>query len=140
MFLKYTVVLLATTLTACSNNPYFSTNLDKENIKEYFSASAVEIYQHEQDISARHEFIGLVEGEDCQVKPHHAAPDKVIARTQSRQRAYSKQANGIVFTGCAELSPEALAKHNNTTDARHCHAITICYGKAYVVETANSAK
>lgn len=140
MFLKYTAILLAPTLVACSNNSYLSTNLDKENIKKYFSASAVEIYQHERDITARHEFIGLVEGEDCQVKPHHAAPDKIIARTQARQRAYSKQANGIVFTGCAELSPEALAKHNNTNDARQCHAITICYGKAYVVETSSKAK
>jgi len=132
--------MLATTLTACSTSTYVSTNLDKENFKEYFSASAVEIYQHEDVIKARYEFIGLVEGEDCQVKPHHAAPDKIIARTQARQQAYSQQANGIVFTGCAELSPEELAKHNNTNDARQCHAITICYGKAYIVETSSKAK
>ncbi|MDP7592734.1 MAG: Rcs stress response system protein RcsF [Litorilituus sp.] len=140
IFLKYTALLLILTLSACSNLYFVSTNLDKDNFHQYFSASAVKMYKHERDIAVKHQFIGPVEGQDCQEKPHHAAPDKIIARTQARQQAYLLQANGIVFTACAELTPEELSKHNRTNDARQCHAITICYGKAYVVETKKKVK
>jgi len=65
-------------ITACNSHYQVSTNLDKENFKHYFSAAEVKIYAHENDITARHKFVGLVEGQDCQEKPHHAAPDKVL--------------------------------------------------------------
>lgn len=122
-------------LTNCSSS--VSTNLDKKNFQEYFSAATVVIYQHEQYIPNHYQFIGLVEGHDCQEKNYHAAPDKINARTKARQQAFDKMANAIVFTGCAELTPEQLTQLRQSNDAQQCHAITICYGKAYVVD-ANS--
>ncbi len=122
-------------ISACSTNYQVSTNVDKENFQHYFSAAEVEIYEHEQDITARHQFIGVVEGQDCQERPHHAVPDEINARTQARQLAFEQKANAIIFTGCAELSPEQLAQLSRSNDAQQCHAIIICYGKAFAVET-----
>jgi len=119
-------------LTNCSSS--VSTNLDKKNFQEYFSAATVEVYQHEQDIPTHHQFIGVVEGQDCQEKAHHAKPDKINARTKARQQAYKKQANGIVFTACAELSHEELTQLSQSSDTQQCYALTICYGKAYIVD------
>lgn len=127
-------------LTSCSNN-YISTNLDKDNFSEYFSASAVRIVNSEQDFSGRYQFIGAVEGQDCQVKAHHAAPDEINARTQARQQAFNLNANAVVFSGCALLDPEQLAQLNAqgskiSNDAQQCQALIICYAKAYAVEVA----
>jgi len=121
-------------LASCSTG-YVSTNLDKENFSDYFSASNVEIYSSEKEFNARHQFIGMVEGQDCQVKAHHAVPDEINARTQARRQAFDNKANGIVFSNCALLSQEKLAQLNSSNDAQQCHAIVICYAKAYAIET-----
>ncbi len=127
-------LMTITLLTSCSVNNV-STNIDKENFSHYFSAANVEIYQSENDINAHYQFIGAVEGQDCQVKAHHAVPDKINARTQARQQAFDNQANGIVFTGCALLTQKQLAQLNSSNDAQQCYAVIICYAKAYAVET-----
>lgn len=129
------IVLTTMTLLASCNSRYVSTNLDKENFSDYFSASNVKIYTQEKEITTRHQYIGVVEGQDCQIKPHHAAPDEINARTQARQQAFEQQANGVVFTGCALLTSQQLAQLNNSNDAQQCHAIVICYAKAFIVES-----
>jgi len=129
IFISPLIVLLA----SCSTQNV-STNLDKENFSDYFSAANVEIYQSEKDINASYQFIGAVEGQDCQIKAHHAVPDEINARTQARRQAFGKQANGIVFSNCALLGQEQLAQLNNSNDAQQCHAIVICYAKAYAID------
>ncbi|NQY88954.1 MAG: rcsF protein [Colwellia sp.] len=133
-----TLIILALTtltlITACSSR-YVSTNLDKENFSDYFSASTVNIYHSEQDINDRYQFVGVVEGQDCQIKPHHAAPDEINARTQARHQAYKQQANGVIFTGCALLTPQQLAQLSSSNDAQQCHAIVICYAKTFIIES-----
>lgn len=121
-------------LVSCST-PNVSTNLDKENFSNYFSAGNVEIYKSEKDINARYQFIGAVEGQDCQIKAHHAVPDEINARTQARRQAFDNQANGIVFSNCALLTQEQLTQLNSSNDAQQCYAIIICYAKAYAIET-----
>jgi RcsF protein len=128
------IMLLITLITGCSNN-YVTSNLDKKSIQQYFSASQVKIYNQESEINTRHHYIGVVEGQDCQIKPHHAVPDEINARTQARHQAFEKQANGVVFTGCALLSSKQLAQLNNSSDAQQCHAIVICYARAFVIES-----
>lgn len=125
-------VILVTMIMSCSSN-YVASNLDKNNIERYFSASQVEIYKQEQDIQTRYKYISVVEGQDCQVQAHHAAPDEINARTQARRQAFDKKANGVIFTGCALLTPQQLAQHNNSNDAQQCHAIVICYARAFVI-------
>lgn len=133
MFKKILFLLLFSFISACSTNYTVSTNLDKQNFTDYFSAPAVQVYDNEQALPPRHKFITSVEGQDCQEQAHHAPPDRINARTQARKRAYEKKANAIIFSGCAVLTQEDLAQLSLSSDARQCHAITICYGKAYLV-------
>jgi RcsF protein len=134
-FIILSIVLTTITLITSCNSRHVSTNVDKENFSDYFSASKVKIYEQEKDIKTRHNYIGVVEGQDCQIKPHHAAPDEINARTQARRQAFEQQANAVVFTGCALLTSEQLARLNNSSDAQQCHAIVICYAKAFAVES-----
>jgi RcsF protein len=133
MTIKLCVSPLLLLLASCSNN-FVSTNIDKDNFNDYFSAGKVKIYQSEKDIEASYQLVGIVEGQDCQIKAHHAVPDEINARTEARRQASDKGANGIVFSQCALLSHDRLVQLNNSTDAQQCHAIVICYAKAYAVE------
>jgi len=126
-------LLSAFFISACSNN-YVATNLDKDNINQYFSAAKVKIYQNEQSLPAKYQYISPVEGQDCQSRPHHAIPNEVDARTQARQKAFVKGANAVIFTGCANLDHEKLSELSQSNDAKQCHAIIICYAKAFHVE------
>ena len=119
-------------VSSCSNRAV-TTNLDKDNFTHYFSASMVDVYNSEKEIASPYRFIGAVEGQDCQVKPHHATPDEINARTQARQQAFKMQANGVVFTGCALLTHEQLLQLNNSNDAQQCYAVVVCYAKAYAI-------
>jgi len=110
-------------LASCSGNYTFDSDISTENTKEYFSASKVKIYQNEQEITEAHHYLGLVEGEDCQMKAHLAAPDIINARTQARQLAFKQGANGVVFTSCVDI------------ETKHCIAQVVCYAKAYQIET-----
>ena len=127
------IFTIASLIVGCSTKN-LSTNLDRENFQDYFSPATVTIYQQEKDIKTRHKYIGVVEGQDCQIKPHHAEPDEINARTQARRQAFEQQANGVIFTGCALLSPQQLATLNNSSDAQQCHAIVICYARAFAIE------
>jgi len=135
-----TALAISLLLSSCSNS-YVSTNFDKENFSDYFSASAVKIYKNEQEFHGRYQFIGAVEGQDCQEKAHHVMPDKINARTQARQQAFTLNANAVVFSGCALLDQEQLAQINSqnsriSKDAQQCQALVICYAKAYAIEVA----
>lgn len=113
-------------ITACSSNYTVSTNFDKENIQAYFSHAQVKIVESESEFTGRYKLIGLVEGQDCQAKPHHAKPDEIAARTAARRQAYTQKANAVIFTGCALINDDQASKQ--------CHATVVCYAKAYQEE------
>lgn len=117
-------------LTSCSANYTTSTNLDAKNFSDYFSPANVKIIASVNDLKGEYKYLGLVEGEDCQTKQHHAKPDKVTARTQARKKAYQLKANAIIFTGCTELSKNEASKQ--------CIATTVCYAQAYITNTQNN--
>ena len=117
LIVSMSIVLIA----GCAKISTVKTNLDKENFEHYFAPGEVEIYKSEAQLPTKYKILGAVEGENCQVKPHLAAPDKVEARTNARREAYHLGANAIVFSGCAEFS------------TKQCHANMVCYGKAYQV-------
>ncbi|NQZ21815.1 MAG: rcsF protein [Colwellia sp.] len=124
--LKVLLVSAVIALTGCSAHYTLSTNLDKENFKSYFSPGQVKIVTSENDLTGRYKLIGLVEGQDCQAKPHHAKPDKIAARTQARRQAFEQKSNAVIFTGCALITDDQASKQ--------CHATIVCYAKAYQVE------
>jgi RcsF protein len=126
------LALLAMTVTGCASNYTLSTNVDKENFQRYFSHSQVKVVENTSKFTSRYKLIGLVEGEDCQVKAHHAAPNKIAARTQARRKAFEQNANAIVFTGCALI--------NDKQTSKQCISTIVCYGQAYQVEQVNNDK
>lgn len=113
-------------LSNCSSHYVFESDISQENTQQYFSASKVEIFQSESLITTAHQYLGSVEGEDCQMKTHLAAPDVINARTQARQRAHEQGANGIVFTSCVDI------------ESKHCVAQVVCYAKMYQVNAVDS--
>jgi len=110
---------------SCSLNYQVTTNLDKENFQQYYAPTSVKIYQSEQEFDSAYQFIGAVEGQDCQSKAHLASPDEIIARTRARAQAFEKNANAVIFTGCALISDDKSSKQ--------CISTLVCYGKAYIV-------
>jgi RcsF protein len=108
-------------LVGCSGNYGFESNLKGDNFTEYFSASEVKIYEHENTFNAPHKYLGIVEGDDCQAKTHLAKPDKINARTAARKAAFQLNANAIVFTSCVDI------------ESKQCVAQIVCYAKAYQV-------
>ena len=125
---KSIVILVALLATGCAKINDISTNVDRENFKNYFSPTKVTIVEKEQDLNGKYKFIGLVEGESCQEKAHHALPNEIDARTEARRNAYKLGANAIIFSQCVMIEEDKAAKY--------CLASTVCYGRAYQVEQA----
>lgn len=102
-----------------------STNLDAENFENYFAPSKVKILQDETELeTVNYEYVGLVEGQDCQTKAHLATPDPIIARTNARRTAYKKKANAIIFSECITLDEPPQSA---------CLSTLVCYGSIYKV-------
>jgi len=133
---KLTTLIATFVLISCNSNFTVSTNLDSDNFKNYFSPGQVTIYQNEKDMVNRYKLIGLVEGEDCQLKSHHAAPNEINARTHARKQAFEQQANAIVFTGCATIN-DTIA--NQQPQKKQCLSTLVCYGKAYQIDKNSEA-
>ncbi len=112
--------------SGCAKINDISTNLDRDNFKNYFAPTKVKIVKSEKDFTGKYQFIGLVEGESCQEKSHHAAPNEIDARTEARRQAYKLDANAIIFSQCVIIEEDKAAKY--------CLASTVCYGRAYKVE------
>jgi len=125
-YLTHVVVLMALAITGCAKINDVSTNLDRDNFKHYFSPTKVKIVEKEQDLVGKFKFIGLVEGESCQEKAYHAAPNEIDARTEARRKAYQLGANAIIFSQCVMITDDKAAKY--------CQASTVCYGRAFKVE------
>ena len=119
-------IFVAILTTSCAKINDVSTNLDRENFKNYFSPTKVNIVKKEQDFTGKYKFLGLVEGESCQEKAHHALPNEIDARTEARRNAYKLGANAIIFSQCVMIEEDKAAKY--------CLASTVCYGRAYQVE------
>lgn len=124
---RATIILLMAILTAgCAKINDVSTNLDRDNFKHYFSPTKVKIYNSEKEFPSKAKFLGLVEGESCQEKAHHAAPNEIDARTEARRQAYQLEANAIIFSQCVLIEDDKAAKN--------CLATTVCYGRAFKLE------
>ncbi len=122
-YAHWTALMSATLLTSCAQVSDVSTNVDPENFRQYFAPAKVKIVESEQQLNGKFKLIGVVEGEDCQEKPHLAAPDPIAARTMARAKAFELGANAIIFSGCTSV------------ETKQCVANLICYGKAYQVMT-----
>ena len=125
-----TVILVSSLAVGCAKINDISTNLDRDNFKHYFSPTKVKIVESEKELTGKYKFVGLVEGESCQAKVHHAAPNEIDARTEARRKAYKLEANAIIFSRCVMIEEDQAAKY--------CVASTVCYGRAYQVEQSSN--
>lgn len=125
-----TVILVSLLTVGCAKINDISTNLDRDNFKHYFSPTKVKIVESEKELTGKYKFVGLVEGESCQAKAHHAAPNEIDARTEARRKAYELEANAIIFSRCVMIEEDQAAKY--------CVASTVCYGRAYQVEQSSN--
>ena len=112
-------------LASCGNISEFNTNLDKQNFTEYFAPSQVQIVTVESLGDEAYIDVGVVEGEACQAKPHHAVPNDSEARTDARRKAANLGANAIIFQQCTLVKPQ-----NDT-----CYQVKLCYGRALKIQT-----
>lgn len=114
--------------SSCSQKITVSSNLDPDNFRDYFSTSKVKIITDESELIKPYKFIGLVEGQSCQEKPHYELPDEITARTDTRNNAYKLHANAVLFTACTLIE-------NNEAD-KQCVATRVCYAKAYITQAS----
>jgi RcsF protein len=136
-FLAIIAIALVSILTSgCSYS--VSTNLDEDNFTDYFSAGEVKIFKSltelQKEVGQSYKSIGLIEGESCQIKQHHAAPGEVEARTAARKSAYQQGATAIVFSGCATIDNQ-MGNHTN----QQCISTLVCYGQAYITDNVTIA-
>jgi RcsF protein len=113
------LLIICTILSSCSGNYTFESNVKPDNAEQYFSASKVKIFEDESEFMSSFQYVGLVEGQDCQKKAHLSPPDVINARTEARQAAFLQQANAVIFTSCVDIN------------TKHCVAQVVCYAKAY---------
>ncbi len=124
---KLTMIgLLILAISSCSQNITVNSNLDPENFREYFSVGKVSIIKDESELPKPYKYIGLVEGQSCQLKAHHELPNEIDARTDTRKNAITMNANAVLFTSCTLIT-------NNEAD-KQCIATRVCYAKAYIIQ------
>lgn len=125
----FAIIFISLTLSSCSGNYTFESNVKAEGAEQYFSASKVQIYTDESEFTSPYQYIGSVEGDDCQTDSHLAAPDPINARTKARQLAHKMNANAVIFTACVDV------------ENPFCSAQIVCYAKAYQVsEVSDDSK
>ncbi|QIZ77373.1 Rcs stress response system protein RcsF [Ferrimonas lipolytica] len=87
-------------LGGCSNTYDFSSNLDPEPIKDYFSTGSVAIYDA---MPANAERLAFIDGSSCQTDVSLPPASEVEARTELRHTAAQLGANGVVLSQCVAL-------------------------------------
>ena len=118
MFRSVLLVCCVLSVSACSNFQ-FSSNLDKNNLAEYFTPSKVTIYEKSELPELEYEVLGAVEGSSCQENLNDRPADIKQARTRARIRAAELNANGIVFQSCINFAQD-----------KSCISNIICYARA----------
>lgn len=118
---KLTLLVLTLLIIGCAPITSVKTNLDPENFTNYFAPFKVKIYNSIKELPKERQLIGLVEGDDCQQKPHLAAPDQIKAKNMARRQAAELKANAVIFSQCIAVENKA------------CHASIVCYAQAYQV-------
>lgn len=121
LLIKSTLITSLLLITTSCANFTTSTNLDPSNFKNYFAPGKVAIYTKVEDLPKEREFVGLIEGEDCQVDDRSASTDLIDARTDARRKARELEANAIIFSQCVNV------------EHRHCVDLLICYAHAYKI-------
>lgn len=118
---KYLSLLLtsAIMITGCSSGYRIESNLDKDNIANYFNVWGIKALTNQELSRYPYKVLGTVEGISCQENDNHPLPNISDARSEALTVAADMGANAIVFSTCIEFEPSSA-----------CLASLSCYGKA----------
>ncbi len=112
-------------LFAVSGCSYFSfdTNLNPDNIEDYFAKANIKVYKNSELRDLNYESLGTVEGISCQTSSDEPEANERDARIDAREKAHMRRANGIVYTSCVALE-----------DTPVCLTSVSCYARALYVK------
>lgn len=114
---------LAILLNGCNTEYSVHTNLDPQNIKDYFEISKVSEMDKESIYKVRNKSLGLVVGRACQLNEDDYIAKESDAKLDARQKALDLGANAIVYDKCIVLEKTPS-----------CLKSVTCYSEAFIVE------
>ena len=121
MFKIISCAMLAMSLCACESVAV-NTNLDPQNFKDYYKASAVTDNTYEELSGKSYKSLGFVRGISCQLNPNDFPANEADARTQARRNAADLGANSVVFGKCVKIQKSPS-----------CEVSVTCYADALMV-------
>lgn len=112
-------------ITGCSSDYTFSTNLDRENFRDYFAPSRIKVYQ---SISPPAQFksLGKIVGESCKRQDNDVPPTIDAARIDAQRQASRIGANALIIEHCSTIKGK---------EAKPCVEVVRCSGQAIQDET-----
>ncbi|MFM2485870.1 Rcs stress response system protein RcsF [Celerinatantimonas yamalensis] len=106
-------------LIGCSSDYSIKTNVDPQNVKNYFKTSGVDVLSNAQLNTHLYKVLGTVEGSACQAKANQPHATQSQARVDVLRRAADMGANGLVYSTCLSHPADNV-----------CLSSVSCYGKA----------
>lgn len=117
-------MLLSSMLSGCASHYSVNTNLNPDNVADYFKAGQVLLVQKNQDPPRPFNPLGLVDGESCQVYADNPPASLSDARTRLRLAAANKGGNAVILNNCVTYQdPEG-----------GCLTRAVCIGQAIVMQ------
>lgn len=117
-------------LVGCAGKYTFNSNLNKNEINEYFKVSTVQLIEKSHIPPRPFNPLGIVDGESCQIGLNDAPASAAMARTQLRKHAANKGANGVMLDNCINFDEPDSG----------CITRVYCVGQAISMESAQSYK
>lgn len=113
---------LLVSLAGCSSqNMGYESNLDSENIRNYFGSRSMDVIERGETVSQPYKVISIVTGDSCQRSRQDPPASASEARNQMRAQAYQFQADAIILSQCYQLP----------ADNEHvCYSNYTCFGQA----------
>lgn len=105
-------------LNACSHYALHS-NVDPENIHEYFKASSVKVLSKQQLLQHDYQVITTLEGNNCQEKSNQPPATATRAKVDLLRKAADAKADAVVFSSCLTFPKDNV-----------CYSSVSCYAKA----------
>lgn len=115
------VGLLASLASCSSQNMDYESNLDGENIRNYFGSRSMDVIDRDESVTQSYKVISIVTGDSCQRSRQNPPASASEARNQMRAQAYQFQADAVISSQCYQLPAD---------DDHICYSNYTCFGQA----------
>ncbi|CAG8998475.1 MAG: Outer membrane lipoprotein RcsF [Candidatus Celerinatantimonas neptuna] len=106
-------------LSGCAKHYQVNSNLDPQNIQQYFKTSSVQEMTNQQLRLYNYKVISTIEGNSCQEKANQPPATIADAKVDALRKAADAKANAIVFSTCTTFPADNV-----------CFSSISCYAKA----------